>query len=270
MTYKELEANATITRMKRVLTALLLIPLILGINFYLPALVTWAVMVLVAVLCLREYFLLAQKLDFQPFRVIGYGAGTVLIFARGSPQEALLVLLSLVLLLLMLLRPTYERALGDVASTLFGVVYIAGPFALGRELHWIDPHWLFYVLVLNWAGDSAALCFGRFFGRRKMAPVISPNKTWLGAWASLVVAAVVGAGYLYYFLPGPVTPWAAVLLSIWVNAAAQSGDLAESALKRGADVKDSGSMLPGHGGMLDRVDGLLFSLPACYVVVRFL
>lgn len=256
--------------MKRVLTALLLIPLILGINFYLPALVTWAVMVLVAVLCLREYFLLAQKLDFEPFRVIGYGAGAVLIFARGFPQEALLVLLSLVLLLLMLLRPTYERALGDVASTLFGVVYIAGPFALGRELHWIDPHWLFYVLVLNWAGDSAALYLGRVFGRRKMAPVISPNKTWLGAWASLVVAAVVGEGYLHYFLPGPVAPWTAVLLSIWVNAAAQSGDLAESALKRGADVKDSGGMLPGHGGMLDRVDGLLFSLPACYVVVRFL
>lgn len=256
--------------MKRVLTALVLIPLVLGVNFYLPARVSWAVMVLVAVLCLKEYFPIAQKLDFQPFRIVGYGAGAVLIFARGIPEAALLVLLALVLLLLTLLRPRYDRALGDVAATLFGVVYVAGPFALGRELHWIDPHWLFYVLVLNWVGDSAAFYFGKAFGRSRMAPSISPNKTWVGAGASLVLAAAVGVGYLYYFNPSDVPLWVAVPLSIWVNVAAQCGDLAESALKRGAALKDSGGMLPGHGGMLDRVDGLLFSLPACYLIVRFL
>jgi len=256
--------------MRRVLTALVLIPLVLGVNFYAPTLVTWALLILVAVLCLREYFPLAEKLEFQPFRIAGYGAGAVLIFARGVPETALLVLLSLVLLMLTLLRPTYDQALGDVASTLFGVVYIAGPFALGRELHWIDPHWLFFVLVMNWVGDSAALYFGRAFGKAKMAPTISPNKTWVGAGASLIIAAIVGTGYLYYFRPSDVPLWVAVGLSIWVNVAAQSGDLAESALKRSAHVKDSGGMLPGHGGMLDRVDGLLFSLPACYLIVRFL
>ena len=131
-------------------------------------------------------------------------------------------------------------------------------------------NWLFYVLVLNWVGDSAAYYFGKAFGRSKMAPLISPNKTWVGAGASLVMAAVVGTGYLYSFNPSDVPLWVAVPLSIWVNVAAQCGDLAESALKRGAAVKDSGGMLPGHGGMLDRVDGLLFSLPACYLIVRFL
>ncbi len=256
--------------MKRVLTALVLIPMVLGVNFYAPPRVLWALMVLVAVLCLKEYFPIAQKLGFEPFRIAGFGAAAVLILARGIPEAALLVLLALVLLLLTLLRPTHERALGDVSVTLFGVVYIAGPFALGRELHWLDPHWLFYLLVLNWVGDSAAFYFGKAFGRSKMAPSISPNKTWVGAGASLVIAAVVGTGYLYYFNPSDVPLWVAVTLSIWVNAAAQCGDLAESALKRGAALKDSGGVLPGHGGMLDRVDGLLFSLPACYFIVRFL
>jgi phosphatidate cytidylyltransferase len=256
--------------MKRVLTALLLIPLVLVCNFYLPLLVTWAALVLVALLCLREYFALAEKLGFRPFQVAGYGVGAVLIFARGVPEGALLVLVALVLLLLTLLRDDFGGALGDVASTLFGVIYIAGPFALGRELHVMDPHWLFFVLVLNWVGDSAAFFFGKRFGRGKMAPTISPNKTWAGAVASVVLAVIVGTGYLHYFQPSGVAIWVAVLLSVWVNVAAQFGDLAESALKRGADVKDSGAMLPGHGGMLDRVDGLLFSLPACYLVVRFL
>ena len=256
--------------MTRVLTALVLIPLVLGVNFYMPPRVAWAVMVLVAILCLREYFPITRKLGFEPFRIAGYGAGAVLIFARGIPEAALLVLLTLVLLLLTMLRATHERALGDVAITVFGVLYIAGPFALGRELHGFDPHWLFYVLVLNWVGDSAAYYLGRAFGTSKMAPSISPNKTWVGAIASLMAAAIVGAGYLYYFNPSDVPLWLVVPLSIWVNAAAQCGDLAESAMKRGAALKDSGVMLPGHGGMLDRVDGLLFSLPACYLIVRFL
>jgi len=256
--------------MKRVLTALLLIPLVLACIFHLPLLVTWAVLALVALLCLREYFRLAEKLSFRPFHVAGYGAGAVWIFARGAPETALLVLVVVALLLLTLLRDDFSGALGDVASTLFGVVYIAGPFALGRELHIVDPHWLFFVLLLNWVGDSAAMYCGKAFGRRKMAPIISPNKTWAGAVASLALSAIVGTGYLYYFQPSGVALWLAVLLSVWVNVAAQLGDLAESALKRGAAVKDSGGMLPGHGGMLDRVDGLLFSLPACYLVVRFL
>ena len=256
--------------MKRVLTALLLIPLVLACNFYVPPRVTWAALVLVALLGLREYFSLAEKFGFRPFQVAGYGAGAVLIFAPGVPEVALLVLVAVALLLLTLLRHDFSGGLGDVASTLFGVVYIAGPFALGRELHALNPHWLFFVLVLNWVGDSSAFYFGRTFGHSKMAPAISPNKTWVGAGASLVFAAIVGTGYLYYFQPSGVELWVAILLSIWVNVAAQSGDLAESALKRGAAVKDSGGMLPGHGGMLDRVDGLLFSLPACYLVVRFL
>ena len=255
--------------MKRVLTALLLIPLVTAVTFYAPPLVVWVVLALVALLCLREFFLLAVKFGCRPFSVAGCGAGAVLIVARDIHEGAFLVGFSILLLLLALTRPL-EESLGGVASTLFGVIYIGGAFSLGRELHVVSPHWLFYVLVLNWVGDSAAYFVGRSWGRRPLAPAISPNKTWEGTIASAVVAVAVGVGYLAYFQPAAVSLLTAGLLSLWVNTAAQLGDLAESALKRGAHVKDSGELLPGHGGMLDRVDGVLFALPACYAVVAWL
>jgi phosphatidate cytidylyltransferase len=255
--------------MKRVLTALLLIPLVTAVTFYAPPLVVWVVLALVALLCLREFFLLAVKFGCRPFSVAGCGAGAVLIVARDIHEGAFLVGFSILLLLLALTRPL-EESLGGVASTLFGVIYIGGAFSLGRELHVASPHWLFYVLVLNWVGDSAAYFVGRSWGRRPLAPAISPNKTWEGTIASAVVAVAVGVGYLAYFQPAAVSLLTAGLLSLWVNTAAQLGDLAESALKRGAHVKDSGELLPGHGGMLDRVDGVLFALPACYAVVAWL
>ena len=255
--------------MKRVLTALLLIPLVTAVTFYAPFQVAWVVLVLVALLCLREFFLLAAKLGCRPFSVAGCGAAAVLIVARDLPAGPFLVGLSILLLILSLTRPL-EDSLGGIAATLFGVIYIGGAFSLGRELHALNPHWLFYVLVLNWAGDSAAYYVGRTWGRRLLAPTVSPNKTWEGTIASAIVAVGVGAAYLGHFQPKAVSLSTAALISLWINIAAQVGDLAESALKRGANVKDSGELLPGHGGMLDRVDGVLFAWPACYLVVAWL
>jgi phosphatidate cytidylyltransferase len=257
--------------MKRVLTALLLIPLVLGVNFFAPWFVVWAVLVLVALLCLSEFFSISEKTGFHPFRIVGYGAAAVWVFAPDLPVSAFLVGVTAILWVLSIARSqSPNTTLGDVATTLAGVVYVAGPFVLARELHLINPHWLFYVLVLNWAGDAAAYYLGKAFGRHKLAPTLSPNKTREGAIASVAAAAIVGAAYLHYFEPASLSILVAVLLSVVINIAAQLGDLAESALKRGAHLKDSGGMLPGHGGMLDRVDGQLFSFPACYIALLWL
>lgn len=251
--------------MKRVLTALLLIPLIAGIIFYAPAPLVAVTLAAAALLCLRELFDLADRLGPHPFRIFGYGAGAVLIVAPELPQPAFFVALCLTLLILALQpsRPLQD-SFGAVASTLFGLVYVCGPFALAREIHRLDPHWLFFVLLLNWTGDSAAFYFGRALGRHRLLPRVSPNKTWEGTLASLLLAATVGVGYLLYFQPGAVGGGAALLISVAVNVSGQLGDLAESALKRAAQVKDSGGLLPGHGGMLDRLDGVLFSVPVAY------
>jgi phosphatidate cytidylyltransferase len=146
---------------------------------------------------------------------------------------------------------------------------------------------LLYLFLVVWAGDTFAYYTGRAIGRHYMAPRISPKKTWEGAAASLAGSIVVGVLVLEYapqvwnFLlkirlapawaaaPAPAPLWSALLLSVLLNLAAQLGDLVESMMKRGAGLKDSGSILPGHGGMLDRIDALLLAAPVLWYYAHF-
>ncbi len=257
--------------MKRVLTALLLIPAVVFINFRAPRLAVWAVLAVVSLLALREVFALAEKLGFRPYRITGYGAGALLVLSHGIPEGTLVIIFTLLLLALALQRAEpLEGAFGAAASTLLGVVYVSGPFFLARELHSLGPHWLFFVLLINWVGDTAAYYVGRSFGRHKLARRVSPQKTWEGTIASFCISAPAGAAYLTYFQADPPSVLVSLLLAAAINVAAQLGDLSESALKRGAQIKDSGQLLPGHGGMLDRIDGMLFSVPVCYFLVLWL
>ena len=253
--------------MIRVLTALLLVPLVVVVNFHAPGWLVGVVFTLVALLCLREFFDMAERLRLQPFRVVGYGAAAVLILARDLPHPAFFVTLAAVLLVLSL-QPgrSLDLCLGSVSATLLGVIYIGGSVALAGEIQGLNPHWLFFVLLVNWVGDSAAYYVGRVIGRRPLASRISPNKTWEGTLASAFLGSAAAVAYLSY-APLDVRALEAALLGLGVNVAGQLGDLVESGLKRSAGVKDSGSLLPGHGGILDRLDGLLFAFPAAYLVL---
>jgi phosphatidate cytidylyltransferase len=124
--------------------------------------------------------------------------------------------------------------------------------------------WIFFLLFIVFSGDVGAFYAGRFFGRHKLSPAISPGKTIEGSVGSLLTSMVVGFGFYSIFLPH-LNPLAVLALLACVNPAAQAGDLFESQLKRSAGIKDSGSILPGHGGMLDRIDALLFAAPIAWV-----
>jgi phosphatidate cytidylyltransferase len=179
-----------------------------------------------------------------------------------------------------------RMAVPGAAASAFGVLYLAVPLALLVALRGdlLQNVLVIFILFSVWAGDTAAYYVGRNLGRHKLAPVVSPNKTWEGAIAS-VAASVVVAALVTYFHPqisdlfsGPKpgywlslhaqhapTQWSQIiLLGVLTNVAAQFGDLFESALKRGAQVKDSGSLLPGHGGILDRIDALFFAIPVVW------
>jgi phosphatidate cytidylyltransferase len=161
------------------------------------------------------------------------------------------------------------QALPRAALRLMGIVYIFGAWKCAIPIRERSPHWLMFALVVNWAGDAGAYYIGRAFGRHALAGRISPRKTWEGTAGSLAVSSLIAGGYLLWAVPGlPIVQVLAITLA--ANAAGQLGDLAESAVKRGANVKDSGALLPGHGGMLDRVDSTLFSLPVIYAYLRFL
>jgi phosphatidate cytidylyltransferase len=185
--------------------------------------------------------------------------------------------LPLVFLLLGLRKQELREALPAAAVSYFTFYYIAFPLACLvaiRRMETAGPALLALVLIVTWVGDIAAMYAGRAFGKNKLAPRISPGKTVEGSIASLVFAIVVCWALVEYTLPrfsgmAGVRPpiWVPLVLGIGLNVAAQLGDLVESAIKRGAGVKDSGTLLPGHGGVLDRIDALLLAAPVGMLIL---
>lgn len=169
--------------------------------------------------------------------------------------------------------------LASVAVTTFGAVYAGGFLSFA----WLLRHHRFvatdaggtalvmYPVVLTWASDIAAYFVGRAFGRRKLMPSISPGKTRAGAWGALVLTTVASVAYARYVLAPQaqlgLTTAVAAAFGLLISVAAQVGDLVESMFKREAGVKDSSALLPGHGGVLDRLDSLYFVLPVAYLVL---
>lgn len=252
--------------MKRVLTSSLLIPAVVYIVLWAPQWLFFGVLAIVALTCYSEFCGIASGYRLGRLGPVGYAAGLVVLAVN---QEGALVFTLLALLALSFSLPAGDLtgALPRAAVLLLGIVYIFGAWKCALLLRAQSPYWLLYALVLNWVGDIGAYYVGRKWGRHKLAPVISPGKSWEGAAMSVAASAAFGVVFLLRFTPS-IAPLEAVALSVAANAAGQLGDLAESALKRGAGLKDSGALLPGHGGLLDRVDSTLFTLPVVYLLVR--
>jgi phosphatidate cytidylyltransferase len=261
--------------MKRVITAAVLIPLVLLLLLKGSFATIVAATALVAELATWEYLFIA---DCQGSRrtLVLIAIAVILAATFFSPSLILpaLGLCSLVLVLVCSFASPLERVLRDSAFSIFPLLFIGLTLAT-LPLLWVQPNGpslLIFLFCVVWTGDIAALYVGRNFGRHKLAPQISPNKTWEGSAASvagslLITALLVSLARwpgsrvaLHY--TGPMIRWLG--LAVVLNLFAQVGDLVESAIKRGAGVKDSGAMLPGHGGILDRIDALLLAAPALW------
>ncbi|MGA3099280.1 MAG: phosphatidate cytidylyltransferase [Bryobacteraceae bacterium] len=251
--------------MKRLLTAAWMIPVVVYVVLFANHWVFLAVVIAVAALCYHEYNGIAAAYGFGAPGPLGYGFGLLLLVWKGDAW-ALAVAAALVALAMAMRERDLANALPRAALLLFGELYVFGCWKCALPLRQSNPHWLMYALLLNWAGDAGAYYVGRAFGKHKMAPRVSPNKSWEGAAAAVAVSVAVAGAYLAYFA-GVGIPQA-IALTVTANAAGQVGDLAESAMKRGAGVKDSSSLLPGHGGLLDRVDSTLFALPVIYAYLK--
>ncbi|HEX4749874.1 MAG TPA: phosphatidate cytidylyltransferase [Bryobacteraceae bacterium] len=253
--------------MQRVITAIALIPVALYLVFFAPNKLFFAAAVAMSLLCYWEYSGLVAAYGIRRPGLLGVFSGLVILF---RPTYTLLgvTLFVAVALVLFLKKVDLRQILPQVACALFGAFYTFAPWRFSVDLRKISVHLLFFALAVNWLGDTAAYYAGRAIGRHPMAPVISPKKTWEGAAASVFVSVVAGVLYLGHFIRD-LPYWEIVLMAVLANIAGQFGDLVESAIKRGAGVKDSGHLLPGHGGMLDRVDSSLFSLPFVFGVYLF-
>ncbi len=269
--------------MKRILTAIVLIAVVFALIFLGQLWMLALASCLVAELAAYEYLVLANSIGARvPAWWMAAATGILFLFTLpGFHYEAELAVVSLLALILLAwtgFRGALERILPDAALGLFGLVYIAYPLTLlpilwsredGKPL-------LLFLMVCVWAGDIAALYVGRSFGKHKLSK-LSPNKTWEGSIASIAGSVLAGLGVVYagdalsargntlLHILEPV--WQSIVLAIIINIAAQLGDLLESAIKRGAGVKDSGTMLPGHGGILDRIDALLLAAPVLWCVL---
>ncbi len=277
---------------KRVATAVVLIPCVVGLVLWGSTAVLAIGMALVILLALFEYFALGDAIGHRAYRFwtatctlafvyvqwlaaiapsyelaggltfhreIGRFLGTIPTLA----DVLFIFLLGVGVLTLSTKRPIVE-ALPAVGISSSGLILVALPLTYAIRLHGAGtdgPKLMMFVLVITWVGDTAAYFVGRAIGKHKLAPVLSPKKTWEGTIASILGALLVAfafARWLYVPLPHLLT------MAAVGNVAGQAGDLLESAYKRSAGVKDSGSLLPGHGGVLDRIDALILAIPVVW------
>ncbi len=287
--------------MKRVLTAVILIPLVVLALFRAPLWLFTLLVLGVALLAAEGVSGHRSGTAFNPFRALGYLFVLCLFVTcgvvcqrrpivsdwrprpcRGHGFIGVILSSPFVLLVASLRREPLTDALGDAAVSFLLLPYIGFTCLHGYSArHDNGAIFMLFVMLIVWAGDIAAFYVGRAIGKHKLAPRVSPGKSWEGSVASVGAAVVVGLLLFRFLLPiykglvqlrllspdpssgipeGDLLPsgwW--LLFAVCVNVAAQLGDLVESALKRGAGVKDSGSLLPGHGGVLDRIDALLFA-----------
>ncbi len=285
--------------MKRAATAAILIPLVLLVVFRAPASLFTLLVALVALLALREYFDIAAGYEVEPFRFLTYLI-TVTLFGIGfwagsvGDPGTVPVLLALVLLFGLapfiflcagLPRQNLRNALPAACFSYLGIAYVAFPLLTLVFLRMMPAGWFFvlFTLLVVWVGDTFAYYVGRSVGRIPFAPRISPKKTWEGALASVAGSVIValllarfapqiGSGLARISLLTEPAGFAqapylvAISVAVTLNVAAQIGDLLESMMKRGAGIKDSGWLLPGHGGVLDRIDALLFAAPVALLL----
>jgi phosphatidate cytidylyltransferase len=287
---------------KRIATAVVLIPIVLLLVLRAPLYVVSIVAAAVALLAIAEFLKLVTHYAVEPMTLSTYifvvlffifvtfaSSGRTPLVETTAMLYGIVVtaaLASFVFMTEAMRRTNLKTAYPTAAASTFAFGYIAIPMALLVAIRQqpAGAIWTIFTLLAVWSGDIFAYFVGKAIGRHRMSPEISPKKTWEGAIASIVASIIIGTLWIHsapgisstllrlglidrrdgmFGLEQPQL-WPIILLSAVVNIAAQLGDLVESLIKRGAGVKDSGAILPGHGGMLDRIDAMLFAVPVVW------
>jgi phosphatidate cytidylyltransferase len=257
---------------RRIYTILVLAPLVYAVIRYLPPLAFSGVVALAGGLALFEFYRMCFG-DRSHSWLIGIGLTGFAALILGTHRPDILVptLLATLIGIIsvpLLSRAPLEQSLRDGAMTLFGVLYLGltlGTLSMTRLLP--QGEWLiFFLLLVTWASDTGAYYVGTLYGRHRLAPMISPKKTVEGLVGGLIGAIIVAYAARWWFLP-ELSSLDCLILATLLTITGLWGDLTESAMKRSVGMKDSGGILPGHGGMLDRLDSLLFTAPVFYYYV---
>jgi phosphatidate cytidylyltransferase len=278
----------------RIFTALVLIPIVVALVWWGPSWLLAAVAALIAIVALLEFFDLGERIAMRPFRKwtivcaaglfyaqyslglvetrsIAEGYSIVRSAAGGvlSIEAVLLVFVFGAVVIGLATRWALHEVLPAIAISSAGLLFVILPFSyLVRinEISLVGRKLVLFTLCLIWAGDILAYFVGKGLGRVPMAPALSPNKTWEGALGNLLASLLVGV-FFAKWLQMEATQM--LVIAGLANIAGQMGDLIESAWKRGAAVKDSSNLLPGHGGVLDRIDSLILASPVVWAAYQW-
>jgi phosphatidate cytidylyltransferase len=260
----------------RLLTAAVVVPPLLWLLFRGPAWGFFLLVVVATAIAADELFRMTHPAD-GIARAIGVTTTlgvSVCLYMWGSDPRVLLTLF-FVVPLLGLMVPLWR--LGEISSSaLRTFAGVTGPFYIGgllcalalvrRDAGAVGPHYVFMCLTFAWLADTGGYFFGRFLGKRKLYEAVSPKKTRAG-FVGALIGAEVGAALAHFVYLRSIPLAQALALGLVAGALGQFGDLVESLLKRSTGIKDSGSIVPGHGGMLDRIDALIIVAPIVYLYV---
>ncbi len=231
-----------------------------------------SILCIASVLCLVEFYRITSPGLGHIFHFTSYCITVFLFVVLFFGEIHLLPLLVICwaffpLLFMVLFQPEPEnKKIEGLAKLLLGPIYICLPLALLAIIsrYPAGKAWIMFLLVVVFAGDTGAFYMGRLLGSRKLHPKVSPSKSWEGALGGMISSLIFGAWFIHLFGLARLNIWS-FLWILSISVVAQLGDLSESFVKRAYGVKDSGSILPGHGGILDRIDGVLFSAPLLYI-----
>jgi phosphatidate cytidylyltransferase len=248
--------------MKRVLTAVIGIPMVIAVTLHSPHWLFALIVAVAAGLCFHELMTFGtSRMGSCPGGWTAVAGAAVTASFVGDAAWVLTILSAAFIfcLVVMMVEGTLVTMIPNASLVAMGLVYCC---VLLGFIVWLPRHTVLVLMGTIWAGDAAAYYGGRAFGRHKLAPIVSPNKTIEGAIAGLAGSILAGIILGSWLLQRQIS--FLVVASLAAAVAGQLGDLVESALKRSAGVKDSSSLLPGHGGMLDRLDSLMFAAPVFF------
>ncbi|MGI8567251.1 MAG: phosphatidate cytidylyltransferase [Pyrinomonadaceae bacterium] len=264
--------------MSRIITALVALPILIASIIFAPLQPLFVLLAVFAMAAaLYEFWHLARLREAKPDVVVGYAGAAAMFVAFYFNQLELLLLALLAFIIAalaaeMLRGAPFDKMILSTGATVLGVLYVVmlGGHLIAVRTGFQSPsqpllstHLLSFFFLVLMGSDTGAYYTGRAFGRHKLAPTVSPGKTWEGAVGGMLASLLMAALAHYWFFPELRLP-AALALAAVMNILGVAGDLTESALKRGAGAKDAANILPGHGGLLDRLDSLLFNAPLIY------
>ena len=265
----------------RVLTGAILVAILLAgimINRY----TFMFIFLILLVACIGEFYQIFENAGRKPQKFTGTVLGVLVfainfILATGYTKPAQIIIALLPVIIYIVIAELFRKNTSpfeNIAITVFGIVYIAVPislfwhFAYRENIYQYNYHLILGFFLLIWTYDSVAYLTGRAFGKRKLFERISPNKSWEGAIGGLIGSLLVAFILFKIFDDLTLVQW--FIFASLIVVFGTFGDLVESMLKRSLDIKDSGSMLPGHGGILDRFDAIFLAAPAVYIYLQFI